>query len=109
MKYHIKQDPEINVGCIEKEDGWLFNITDNGMGIDMRYAKTIFSPFRRLDPDGMVKGHGMGLAICKKIAEMHGGKLWFEPRRKQGTRFFFFLPNQLCATDNVEVVNEGAA
>ncbi|KAF2519225.1 PAS domain S-box protein [Flavobacterium salilacus subsp. salilacus] len=89
----IDELPEISVSC-EKETGYYrFSVTDNGIGIETEYCEKIFLIFQRLNKTDEYEGHGIGLANCKKIVEMHGGKIWAEPRAEGGTVFKFTIFN----------------
>ncbi|MFI7428077.1 ATP-binding protein [Micromonospora sp. NPDC049836] len=84
--------PRIRVEVAEEEAGWTFAVADNGIGIEPRYADKIFLIFQRLHPRGTYDGTGIGLAICKKIVEYHGGTLRLDDGYAEGARFVFTLP-----------------
>ena len=83
--------PHIRVAADKREDGWLFVISDNGIGFDMKYAKQVFEPFKRLH-NGSVKGSGIGLSICKKLLAGIGGDIWVNSIPGVGTDVVFVIP-----------------
>ncbi|MFG2057570.1 ATP-binding protein [Micromonospora sp. NPDC048930] len=84
--------PRIRVEVTEEAAGWSFAVADNGIGIEPQYADKIFLIFQRLHPRGSYDGTGIGLAICKKIVEYHGGTLRLDDEHTGGARFVFTLP-----------------
>lgn len=84
--------PVINIAAEEKEDEWQFSVQDNGIGIEPEYEGKIFMLFQRLNEREKYKGSGVGLTICKKIVELHGGKIWLKSERNKGCTFYFTIP-----------------
>ncbi len=84
--------PVIHVGVKDNGGAWLFTVSDNGLGIDKAFIEEVFDPFRRLHTWEAIKGTGLGLAVCRKIVENHGGRIWAESTPGKGSTFSFTLP-----------------
>lgn len=92
LKYrHPKVHPVIQIDYSETDEYWQFTVSDNGIGIDEEYHEEIFELFRRLHSPEVYKGTGMGLSICKKIVEQHGGMIWVESEPGKGSKFCFTI------------------
>jgi signal transduction histidine kinase len=92
IKYRSDKKPEIHVGVTFDNNQWLFSVRDNGIGIESAYIDRIFIIFQRLHNRTKYPGTGIGLAICKKAVEYHGGRIWAESEVGKGTTFYFTLP-----------------
>ena len=90
--------PRIHLSSAQADADWVISIRDNGMGIDGRHLQVVFSPFKRLH-GREIPGTGMGLAMCRKIIEAHGGKIWVESTPGEGSNFSFSLPAHPGPTD----------
>lgn len=86
--------PEINISATEEAEGWTFRIEDNGIGISEKHKDKIFNIFERLHSRSEYEGTGIGLAHCKRIIELHKGKIWVSSEPGQGSTFHFTIPNQ---------------
>ncbi|MGB0839025.1 MAG: sensor histidine kinase, partial [Chitinophagales bacterium] len=86
--------PQVEIMATEINNHFQFSIKDNGIGIDKTYTNKVFKIFQRLNPRNEYKGTGIGLAVCKKIAEGHGGQIWFDSMPNQGTTFYIALPKR---------------
>jgi hypothetical protein len=93
IKFRTNKRPQIHVGCKRHENAWLFSVRDNGIGIDRQSHERIFDIFRQLHPRDKYPGFGVGLAICKRIVERHGGKIWVESQPGKGSTFYFTIPD----------------
>jgi PAS domain S-box-containing protein len=92
IKFHGQDVPAVHVSARELPDSWVLCVRDNGIGIDAAYHERIFVIFQRLHARELYPGTGIGLAICKKIVERHGGEIWVESEVGKGSRFSFSLP-----------------
>ena len=95
LKYNNSRPPEIEVGFTEEPTAYRFYVKDNGIGIDSKYFDKIFIVFQRLHNKSEYSGTGIGLSICKKIVNQHGGRIWVESEQGQGTTFYFTIPKHI--------------
>jgi light-regulated signal transduction histidine kinase (bacteriophytochrome) len=91
IKFHGDQPPRVVINAERSGMEWIFKVQDNGIGIGPKYQERVFKIFQRLHTTEEYPGTGIGLAICKRIADRHGGRIWFESQPDKGTTFYFTL------------------
>jgi PAS domain S-box-containing protein len=91
IKFNTSLSPRVDISARKIEKGWFFSVKDNGIGIDKKFASRIFTIFQRLHTSEEYEGTGIGLALCKKIVEKHGGEIWVESQPGEGCTFCFTL------------------
>lgn len=92
IKYQGKNSPVIKVSAVQKNNLWEFAVEDNGIGIEEWFSERIFIVFQKLHDHNIYPGSGIGLALCKRVVEKHGGKIWFKSEVGKGTTFYFTIP-----------------
>jgi DNA-binding response OmpR family regulator len=94
IKYRGSEAPRIHISAKESENSWLFCVSDNGIGIAPEHAETVFGIFKRLHSRAKYPGNGIGLAVCRKAVELHGGRIWVDSEPGKGAKFLFTIPKK---------------
>ena len=92
IKYNDNEEKVVRIGFEDRERKQVFYVADNGMGFEDKYKDEIFKPFKRLHAGK--EGTGLGLTICRKVVEAHGGQIWVESEPGKGSTFFFAIPTK---------------
>jgi signal transduction histidine kinase len=110
LKFSGDAPPRVHLSAQQREDAWELAVSDDGIGIEPQYAERIFVIFQRLHPKTEYEGTGIGLSLCKKIVEHHGGQMWLDTEAASGATFRFTLPMQppALADEQVDDAPEGA-
>ncbi len=94
LKFRGEAEPRVHVSAEEIEDDWRFSVRDNGLGIEPQYRERIFGIFERLQGREKHGGTGIGLALCRRIVNRHGGRIWVGSRPGEGSTFYFTIPRR---------------
>jgi light-regulated signal transduction histidine kinase (bacteriophytochrome) len=96
LKYRGAEAPRVHIGAQSRSDDWLFEVRDNGIGIAPKHHQQVFEIFRRLHDQKEYPGTGIGLAVCRRVVDRHGGKIWVESTPGEGSSFFFTIAKGLA-------------
>ncbi len=89
LKFNTAERPEVKIACCQKDNEIVYSVSDNGIGLDVKFSEKIFQMFKRLHSTEQYEGSGIGLAVCKKIINFYNGNIWLESTPGHGTTFYF--------------------
>lgn len=101
LKFHRNVPMRVHISARQQENSWIISVQDNGIGIEPKYAEKVFGMFQRLHTTGEYPGTGIGLAICKRIVEHHGGEIWLSSEPGKGSTFHFTIPTRKAPEGNM--------
>ncbi|MEM6345469.1 MAG: ATP-binding protein [Bacteroidota bacterium] len=102
LKFNESETPIVRISATEENHHWRFEVSDNGIGISQEYHDQVFEIFRRLHLREQYEGTGIGLALCRKIAERHGGEIWMSSELGKGTKMYFRISKSLTPSENAK-------
>jgi light-regulated signal transduction histidine kinase (bacteriophytochrome) len=108
LKYRTEDPPRVHVSAVDLGSEWCFSVKDNGIGIDPAYKEKVFGVFKRLHHDQKYSGTGIGLAICQRVVERYGGRIWVESQVGRGATLRFTIPNHARAVRSETVQSTGS-
>jgi signal transduction histidine kinase len=94
LKFHGTRTPKVHISASDDGTAWRFTVRDNGIGIDPEHKDRVFGIFQRLQTSRWVQGTGIGLAVCARVVERHGGSIWLDPEVSEGATFHFTIPKR---------------
>jgi light-regulated signal transduction histidine kinase (bacteriophytochrome) len=101
IKFHVHPPPKVHLSARKEQDHWMLCVKDEGIGIEPKSCERVFDFFTRLNDRELFPGTGIGLPICRRVVERHGGRIWVESSLGNGCEFFFTLPAEDASDDPV--------